>query len=160
MAAPDVSALARKFRIDVDTSLTPTPTWTQIKGVMEFKADTPANLEDDSDYDSEGWQSQTKTALAWVNTLKVVRRRDPADVTDYDAGQEALRAKAYLFGEDGVAHVRWYDRDGGPEAYEGYAEVAWAPEGGAMTALELVTITLTGRGKRLDLDNPNAASSS
>lgn len=159
MVAPDVSALARKWAIDIDTSATLTPTWTRLMGVTEFKPTADPNLEDDSTYDSEGWGSSTKTALTWKNEIKVVRRHDPTDETDYDPAQEALREMAELFGADGVAHIRWYDREGGPEAYTGYAEVSWVPDGGPHTALETVVITLDGKGKRTAISNPNAASS-
>lgn len=159
MTQPDVSALARKWKIDVNTGTFGSPVWTPVLGLMEFKPTTPPNLEDDSTYDSEGWGSQTKTALSWLLEMKVVRRHDPADETEYDAGQEALRAKVALFGSSGIADVRWYDRFGGPEAYRGQAEVTWAPDGGPHTALETAVITLTGKGAREDISNPAAASS-
>lgn len=149
MPAPDVSTLARKFKLDVNIS----SSWTQVKGVAEFKAPLTPSLEDDSVYDDEGWGSQTKTALAWTIETKVIRRKSaPGDV--YDPGQEALRAASELFGADGQVYVRWYDRDGGVEAYEGYAEVTWTPDGGPNTALETVVVTLTGRGARTVIANP------
>ena len=159
MTQPDVSALARKWAIDVNTGTEVSPTGTRLKGVAEFKPGLEPNLEDDSVYDDEGWGSSTKTALTWANEIKVIRRHDPADETDYDPAQESLRAKSELFGADGIASVRFYDRFGGPEAYSGYTEVSWVPDGGPHTALETVVITLTGKGKRTAIDNPQAASS-
>jgi hypothetical protein len=52
--------------------------------------------------------------------------------------------------------VRWYDRDGLPEAYEGIAIVTWAPSGGEYTALDQVEVTLTGNGPLTLIDNPVA----
>lgn len=159
MTQPDVSALARKWAVDVDLGTPPTETWTRIMGMMEFKPAWNPNLEDDSVYEDEGWGSSTKTANAFTLEAKVVRRHDPADEADYDPAQEALRTKAYEFGAAGIAHIRWYDRFGGPEAYEGYAEVSWVPDGGPHTALETVVVTLTGKGKPTEIANPAAASS-
>jgi len=153
-----VSTNVRKYKLEVDTAADPTvPTWTQVRAVAEFKPDMPPNLEDDSDFDSAGWQSQTKTALAWTLEVKVIRKVTPDATKAYDPGQEKLRACALAFGASGVAHVRWYDRDGGPEAFEGTAEVTWKPDGGPMTATDSVTVTLTGKGVLNPITNPAAA---
>lgn len=160
MVEPDVSALARKWKIDVNSATVDSPSWTPVLGLMEFKPTVEPNLEDDSVYEDEGWGSQTKTALNWKIEMKCVRRHDPADETEYDAGQEVLRAKVTAFGASGRAHVRWYDRFGGPEAYSGFAEVTWTPDGGPHTALETVVIVLTGKGARTEITNPDALSGS
>lgn len=158
MTQPNVSALARKWAVDVNTGTTMSPIWTRVGAIQEFKPGIDPNLEDDATYDEEGWGSSTKTGLDWSLECKVIRRHDPDDVTEYDPGQEALRAKHDQFGEDGVAEVRWFDRFGGPEAYHGYAEVSWSPDGGTRTDLETVTVTLTGKGPRTTIANPDAAS--
>jgi hypothetical protein len=159
MTTPLVSTLARKYRLDVSTGTDATsgaPIWTQVRGVSEFTPTVDTTLEDDSDYDSDGWASQTKTQLAWMLEM-TVKRKVTLDTAAYDPGQEALRVAAESFGADGVVHVRWYDRDGGPESYEGYAEVSWNPSGGSPTALSEVGVTLTGKGARESVANPNAA---
>lgn len=130
--------------------------WVQVRALTEFSPSVDTNLEDDSDYDSDGWASQTKTQLAWKIEAKVARKVG-VESGDPDPGQEVLRLAADEFGSDGIVHVRWYDRDGGPEAYDGYAEVSWSPEGGGTTALATVSVTLTGKGKRNVITNPAAA---
>lgn len=158
MANDDVAALARKFAIDVNTGTYLAPVWVRLGGVQEFNDPLNPNLEDDSVYDDEGWGSQTKTAISWQAVIKLIRRHNPDDVTEYDTGQEALRAKSTLFGGDGHADIRWYDREGGPEAYRGTGEVTWQRAGGANTALDTVTATIDGRGMRADISNPSAGS--
>lgn len=156
---PDtVSALARKFAIDVNTGTYAVPVWNRLGGVTDFKDGLPPSLEKDSVYEDEGWGSSTKTEVSWNATIKCVRRHNPDDVTDYDTAQEALRLKAPLFGSTGQADVRWYDREGGPEAYRGQCEVTWERDGGPTTALDMVSVTLTGRGRRVDITNPLAGS--
>ena len=72
----------------------------------------------------------------------------------YDPGQEYLRAAGEAFGTANQAHIRWYDRNDGPEAYEGSASVAWSPDGGSGTDLETVTVTMAGQGSRTLITNP------
>lgn len=148
-----VSTLARKFRIDVDTSATSTPAWTQVRAISSLSPGIDSNMEDDSDYDSDGWGSNVKTAMTWSLEMTLLRK---VGVTSraYDPGQEALRLAADEFGADSVVHVRWYDREGGDESYEGYASVEWSPEGGAYTALDAASVTLHGQGARLTVENP------
>jgi hypothetical protein len=150
-----VSTLARKFRLDVNTGTRAVPAWTQVRGITAFTPTLDTNLENDSDYDSGGWGSQTKTLLSWSLTATVKRGRG-VDSGVYDPGQEALRAASESFGADGVAQVRWYDREGGDEAYTGDAEVSWAPSGGGVTALDMAEVTLTGKGARVQIANPTA----
>jgi hypothetical protein len=151
MTQPDVSALARKWKLDVDIS----GTWTLVKGMRELKPMLTPDLEDDGVYDDGGWGSSTKTGLVWTAEGTVVRRYSAANDTVYDPGQEQLRIHAETFGAAGVAHVRWYDRNGGPEAYEGYAEVSWVAAGGSRTDLETAEFVLTGRGARTTITNPD-----
>ena len=150
-----VSTLARKFRVEVNTGTVASPTWTQVRAIADLKPDIETNLEDDSDYDSEGWQSQTKTQLGWSLELKVGRKIGFSSGV-YDPGQEYLRAASTSFGQGGTVQLRWFDRTGGPEAYSGFGTVAWKPEGGDTKTLDMVTITITGSGKRTDITNPAA----
>lgn len=150
-----VSTLARKFRVEVNTGTTSVPVWTQVRAISDLKPSIDTNLEDDSDYDSEGWQSQVKTQLGWALEIKCGRKIGFSTGV-YDPGQEFLRAASTSFGTDGTVELRWYDRNGGPEAYSGFATVGWSPEGGDTKTLDMVTITLTGSGKRTDITNPAA----
>ena len=150
-----VSTLARKFRLDVNTGSRATPEWVQVRGITAFTPALDTNLEDDSDYDSDGWGSQTKTLLSWSLTA-TVKRGKGVESGLYDEGQEALRIASESFGADGVVDVRWYDREGGDEAYRGDAEVSWAPSGGGVTALDMAEVTLTGKGARNVIVNPVA----
>lgn len=154
MSQPDETTLSRKWKIDVD--LGADNSWIPIKGLNEFKPSpqTPT-LEADNAYEDGGWLSKTKTALEWSLELKLLRRTSASDPVSYDPGQERLRTLSGLLGAGGVAHVRWYDRNGGPEAYEGYAEVEWNSDGGSVTDLEKATVMLHGKGERFLITNPD-----
>jgi len=147
------STTNKKWYLDVDTaSSNSSPLWTGVFGITDL---TPggidANLEDDSDFDSGGYGSQTKTAENWNVDLTVARKVQQSAPTAYDPGQEFLRTKSFgTFGAANSVHLRWYEMEpNGPriEAYEGWAAVVWSPDGGAFSALSTVSVTLTGQGK-------------
>lgn len=154
------STLNRKWALDVNTGTDAAPVWTPVRGRSDFTPNLEPTLQDDSDYDSEGWKSQTVTAQAWSLAFTVFRKVDPGDPTSYDAGQEALRRAAAGMGTENSVHVRWYETTpGGPrtEAYDGNAAVSWSPAGGGMDALTSVAVTLTGQGRRNVITNPQPA---
>jgi hypothetical protein len=153
---PLQTALARKWKVDVRVS----GVWTPVRGIAECKWDPhQASLQEDNVYDAEGRKGATKTELGAVCELKLLRKHT-AGTTTYDPGQEALRAAAAAFGADGVAYVRIYDRDGGAEAWDMYAEVGWAADGGSTGDVEKVTATLTDKATLTEIDNPEASSGS
>lgn len=147
------TTLVRKWKLDIDTSTTPdTPTWVRVMGIGEFKPNPhTATLQEDSDYDSDGYKSSTATAQEWGAEGKLLRKVLGSDATAYDVGQEALRLASAGMGLDNRVHVRFYEDNGstGPkvEAYEGYAVVDWTPDGGGMDGLDTVSVKLTGQGK-------------
>ncbi|WP_447643167.1 phage tail tube protein [Nocardioides zeae] len=154
------ATLNRKWYVDVDTSATSTPSWAGVFGIGEFKANIEPTLQADSDYDSEGYLSETITALKWSLDFKVTRKTQVSDPEAYDPGQEALRLASESMGPDAVVRVRWYEMTpGGPrvEAYEGLAVVSWTPDGGDVTALDRVSVRVIGRGKRIPIAHPDAA---
>lgn len=157
MTQPNQSTLSRKWVFEVNTGTVGAPVWTLVKGLANLTVtESEPNLEDDNVYEDAGYTGQTKTALSWSLEATVMRRTLPTDVTSYDVGQEKLRTLARTLGPTGVAHVRVYDRDGGPEAFTGFGEVTWAPQGGSPTDLEQVDITITGKGANTQITNPNA----
>lgn len=152
--ADKVSTLARKFKLEVapGDSDPESAEWTPVKGIQEFSPSKEDNLEDDSDYDSDGWTSQTRTGQSWALETKVLRKMG-ADKT-YDPGQEIVRKASDQFGVEGTVLARWYNRDGGDEAYMGRAQAGFTDDGGSTTDLSTATVTLTGTGKRNKIDNP------
>jgi hypothetical protein len=154
------SGLARDWRLQVDTAYTgatgTTPTWVTVKGLTNFTPTVDSTKQDDASYDNDGWGSSTKTMQAWSNT-GTVKRGKSVSTGNYDIGQEKIRDAADKFGLDGVVHIRWYTADGGPEAYEGYADVSWTDAGGDTSALRTANFTLDGKGSRVEIANPTAA---
>jgi len=151
----------RKWYCDVNTGDDTMPDWVGVFGITEFKPTVEGTTQDDSDFDGEGWKSETTTANAWKNEGKV-KRAQQEGVTPpvYDPGQELIRAASTKTGVDNVLEFRWYEmQPSGPrvEAYQGRAAVAYSEEGGGVDALSMASFTLTGRGKRSEITHPDAA---
>lgn len=152
---PDITALARRWRLEVNVGTAGAPDWKLCPGVTSFEPEAEPNIEDSSDYDSEGWAGTTKTGQAW--TLGVtINRKVKETAKTYNAVHEALRLASFAYGAASKAHIRYMDRTGLPEAYEGRALVTWKPSGGEYTALDQVEVTLTGDGPLLPITNPLA----
>lgn len=153
------STLVRKWYLDVNTGTVANPEWTGVFGMVNFTPTLNPTLQDDSDFDSEGYKSSTVTALEWGASLTVSRKTQANAPTVYDPGQEKLRTTSLLQGVQNSVQVRYYEMSpGGPrvEAYSGNAAVSWSPSGGAMDALDEVAVTLTGQGQRQSIDHPDS----
>lgn len=153
------STTVRKWYLDVNTGTFAAPTWTGVFGITDFKPARDPDLQDDSDFDSEGYKSKTKTAEEWGVETKVSRKSTLADATAYDPGQEFLRAKSLEFGASNSVDLRYYEMEpNGPreEAYRGQAAVTWSPDGGKMADLDMVSVKLDGQGKLTPITHPDA----
>lgn len=147
-----VSKLASRYALQVDTGTTPeTPEWTTVFGVSNFAPNVDFTTQDNSDFDSDGWASTVVTQRGWTITVTL---QDKQYSDAQDPGQAAL-----LQASDDLelAHVRYFDRNGGDEAYEGYASVQWNPQGGSATELATIQVVLNGQGAREKVTNPAAA---
>ena len=154
MTTPTTS-LARRWRLDVNIGTVAVPNWTLVPGVTEFQPTMPPNIEDASSYDSDGWQENVKTGQSWE--VDVTFNRKINDQTEvYNVAHEKLRTVAFASGSASEVGVRWYDRNGLPEAYQGVALVTWEPQGGEYTALDQISVTLTGTGQLAMITNPAA----
>lgn len=154
------STTNRKWYLDINTGTEALPTWVGVHGISEFQPNLEPTLQDDSDFDSGGDKSQTVTARAWSCALKLARKVTAASAAAYDPGQEVLRLASEEIGVDNSVLVRFYEMEpGGPrvEAYSGRAAVSWTPDGGGMDALSMVSVTLSGQGKRTAIAHPDAA---
>lgn len=167
MTLPDISTkrlrattLARKWKLDVDLSPAQDGSdWRRLMGQTDCTVNTgTAGMQPDSDYDGEGFTSQSATSQDHGFNVTVRRATTQVDGTKYDDAQEWLRGKARGTGQDNTAHVRAYEYSGpnGPlvEAYEGFYGIAWANSGGAFDALSMATITGTGQGILLPIAHP------
>jgi len=150
------TALARKFRCDVTSDLTLAAGWLQLNGISDFKPSVKPTLVDASAYDTAGSASFEKTFEEWTASTTVMRRT-AAGV--YDAGQELVRAATVgQFGDSARVGFRWYDKNGGTEAYKGVALPEWERSQSGVKDLDVVAISFTGTDVPLALiTNPGVA---
>jgi hypothetical protein len=145
------TALARRFKLQVSADNT---AWIDFKGVNDLNPSISPTNQSADDYDSDGWASFEKTMQTWTVVAKALRKTD-ADV--FDAGQELVRAAQIEWGDDARVYVRWFDRDGAPEAYSGRALVGWVPSKTGVADLDEVTVTFSGDGVLTSISNPYAS---
>ncbi|SDL73128.1 hypothetical protein SAMN05421874_12823 [Nonomuraea maritima] len=151
------SLLARDWRLDVDTSIpgATEPAWTPVKGLTSFERSSDDNTEEDGDFDDEvGYGSSVVTGRTWQIEAEGRRKRTDDPVFTPDPGQEKIRKAAGVVGFNANIKVRWYRRDGAPDAFEGTCTVTDYTEGGETTDLEPFSFTLLGQGAPEEIENP------
>ncbi|MEU5847437.1 phage tail tube protein [Saccharopolyspora shandongensis] len=150
------SLLAKDWRLEVNTAGIDAdcPVWVPVHGLTSFTETQDNNTEDDSDFDSGGWGSDVVTQRKWSIEAEGKRKRKDKQRFEPDPGQEFIRRSARLIGFDATIEVRWYRRDGSPDAHRGYCTVSEFEKGGEVTDLEPFTFTLAGQGEPVEIINP------
>lgn len=149
------TALARRWKMDVNMGTDAVPDWKALIAITECQPTFPPNIEESSTYDSDGWAENEKTAQSWEVATTFNRRvNDTTNV--FNDVHEAIRQAAFAYGSAARVHLRIYDRNGLPEAYEGEALVEWEDQGGEYNALGQVSATFTGTGPLELIANPVA----
>ncbi|NUQ88961.1 MAG: hypothetical protein HOQ43_10915 [Glycomyces artemisiae] len=153
----EATALARRFRTEVDMGTVESPDWQLFPAIYEFVPKIEGVDQDDSDYDSDGWASANRTARKWSLEIKARHKLNPETQAENPV-QAKVRLAGRSVGADATIRVRWYDRNGGPEAEQGEALVSWESDGGDQEQSDNVTVNLTGRGNLTSITNPVTAS--
>lgn len=152
-----VTALARRWACDIDMNPSGAADWQPLIGVEEFKPTADQRRENDEAYDDAGAMRQAVTGSSWRVDLKLIHRAG-ADGVTFNAVQEYLRTQALAANAmAGEVHVRYYDRSGTGEAWDGRALVDWNPDGGNGGARDTVGVVLSGQGGRVSITNPNGS---
>jgi hypothetical protein len=149
--------LARKFALEVTSDLTLQTGFVRVKGCNDISHNINPNLEDASDYETNGWASSEVTMQDWALDATFFRRKTAGVL---DAGQEMLRARVGQFGDQARVGMRLFDKTGGPEAYSGVALVTWKRSNTGVKNLEQATVTLTGTDVPLNIGITNPYQSS
>lgn len=145
------TSLARRFKFQVSADNT---SWLSVAGISDLSPNENPTLQSADDYDSNGFAAFEKTLTGWKVVAKA-NRKNTSGV--FDPGQELVRTTRYQFGDQARMYVRWYDRNGAPEAYSGRALVDWQQSKTGIADLEEVTMTFTGDGVLAAITNPYAA---
>lgn len=134
------------------------PEWVDILATNDFVFTIEPSTEDDGDFDSPGWGSETTTSRKWKAETTVLRKTKMDDPTAYDDGQEICRDAGFELGALNRVDTRIFEMtEGGPkvEAYRGFASVQWVPAGGDNKAIDKVKLTLSGSGLLSKIAHPD-----
>ncbi|MEV2249407.1 hypothetical protein AB0I94_02420 [Streptomyces sp. NPDC050147] len=153
MSTPTETALARRWRLEINMGTAGVPDWQLCPAVTEFQWTAEPNHEDDTSYDTDGWGENTKTGQDWEVEVTFNRKATP-DSTAYSVVHEKIRTAFFAYGEESKVPLRFFDRNGLPEAYEGYGLPNWEPQGGEARDLDQVQVTFTGTGPLTPITNP------
>lgn len=146
------TTLARKFAVDVTLDTTLATGWVHLNGIFDLDPEIASNLEDTTAYDTSGWSTSEVTLYSWTLAASFYRR---ATGNTYDAGQELVRNVQGGFQTAARVGVRWFDRNGGPEAYSGVAVIGWKRTNTAAKDVEQAVATFTGTDIALNLNITN-----
>ncbi|OZB79731.1 MAG: hypothetical protein B7X41_19045, partial [Microbacterium sp. 14-71-5] len=106
-------------------------------------------------YDTNGFNSYEKTMTGAKLVAKVLRPTTAGIPSD--PGQDLVDNTRFQFGTAARIYVRWYDRNGGTEAFSMYALVDWNQSKSGVADLDEVTITFTADGAVTMITNPYGA---
>lgn len=146
-------ALARRFAQDVSVDGT---TWVKLGGRTDFAPTENGTTQAADDYDSDGFNRWEKTMTGWQLVTKF-EMPTTAGVPS-DPGQAILEATRFLFGDACRAYTRWYDRNGGTDAWSGLALIDWNQSKTGVADIDEITATFKGDGPVTRIDNPFASS--
>lgn len=151
-----------EYGIDIDTAYPgSTPAWQSIRRIADLQPGVTPKTQDAQTYDDFGSSNADKVGEDWGASFNVLGNRSATTgkfLPEVEAIMAATRPSAK--GEAAVLHVRYYHKpeSGTPDptdAYEGYATVAVSRANtGADGAVERLSVTLTGKGPRIEIVNP------
>lgn len=142
------TSLARRFKFQVSADNT---NWLSVAGMTDLSPNETPTIVAADDYDSNGFSSFEKTMTGSKVVVKANRKTNSGV---FDPGQELVRQARFQFGDQARVYVRWYDRNGAPEAYSGRALVDWQQSKTGVADLEEVTMTFTIDGVLSSITNP------
>lgn len=154
-----------EYGVDINIGTSETPNWQPIRFISAVDPQVTPVTQDAATYDNLGSPNQVKLSESWTLAFTVQQQR----VGDgkFLPEVEALRALAApdAVGEGATGHFRWYDKpaQGTPnpdEAYEGDATVQFNRQNTGNDQIGGWSVTLTGRGKRRQIENPHTGSGS
>lgn len=136
--------LARSFALEVSSDGT---TWNQLYGLNDFNYVVKATMQDSSDFNSDGWTSQTKTVQGMTVTVKANTWGDGTSSTD--PAFVTLKNARTAFGDAGYVQARFWRTDkysDGGDDWQGKFSVEVTASKTGVPDLYEQQITLTNQG--------------
>lgn len=144
--------LARETVVEVAEITDGDIKWVRVNGLNSFNPGLEETFQDTTAFENDGAGSQDKTGYTWAPVIGFIQRQTGDG--SMDPGQQILWDCQTKIGPGSKVFYRQYERDGGPEAYEGVVSPQWAPAEGDPNAVRTVSVTLHGDGPRYTIPNP------
>jgi len=148
-----------EYGVDINLGTVETPNWQPIRFISAVDPQVTPVTQDAATYDDLGAPNQVKLSESWTASFTVQQQRLANG--SFLPEVEKLRALAgpTAVGQGATGHFRWYDKpaQGAPnptEAYEGEASVQFNRQNTGNDQIGGWSVTLTGRGKRREIENP------
>jgi IPT/TIG domain. len=154
--ATNTTALASRFRVDLTEDLDLAGGWTQLVGMNDLKPNVAQNLVETSSYDNDGFESYEKTFQGWSLVATCWMRTVTGLI---HPSLQLLVDRELAWGDGCRIGVRWYDKNGVPEAFQGVAVVQTERGNTGVKDPETKTFTLQGDGVLTPISNPGTAAS-
>jgi hypothetical protein len=135
--------LAREFDLKINTGTSGSPVLTAISGITGINPGQSSQLTDDTDFDTDGWESGTVVQRG--RTLSVSLNYKENEDGDQDPGQEALIALGDATGPDGKGLFEYTSPNGNKQAFRATVDMQWP--GGDKTSNATMTAELKVDGK-------------
>lgn len=154
-------ALSHEHGLDVNVGTHETPDWQVVRRISAFQPAPSQITQEAATYDDQGSPNNDVTGTSWTLSFNVQANRSKT-TGKYLPEVEALlkRTKPKAIGRDAEIEVRWYHKPdtGTPDpddAQQGVATVGFSRVNtGADGAIEVLAITLTGKGAAEEIPNP------
>lgn len=146
------TALARRFRLDINIGTEAVPNFLELKGLNEFNGGPISPItQADMHYDSDGWKGYVKTAQEYLIEGNVSVKRDRTTKL-LNTVHQFLEDASKAFDGDEVVQFRFYDRGGQQMGGQGWGIVTWTADGGDAEQKGTVAFSLMPDADRPQLE--------
>lgn len=153
----DVSLLARRYRVEVNTATEASPSWAVVYGITSMKRVLDTRTVDAETTEDAGWGRDEITGAKWGWEITIDQRQNAAG-TAMNATHADLRAAGTATTTNASQRqIRVYDRNGLDTAQTGWARVDWQDKGGGGKDLDTATVKFMGQGAPSYVANPLAS---
>lgn len=148
-----------EYGVDVNLGDADEPDWQPVRFISGVDPQASPVTKDAQTYDDDGAPNEVKTSESWTLGFTIQQHR--LEDGSYMPEVEALLALASpdAVGRKATGHVRWYDKPAAGEpnpddAFEGNCTVEMNRDQTGNDDIGGWSITLTGQGRRRQIENP------
>lgn len=150
-----------EYGLDVNLATVASPSWQSVRRISSFQPTPTPTTQDAQTYDDLGAINEDVTGWSWSLVFNVqINRSTTTGLYLPEVEAFLARTRPTAKGEAAIVDVRWYHKpeSGEPnpnDAFRGIATVATSRQNtGPNGEIEVLQITLTGKGPAEEISNP------